>query len=248
MRLAWKRIAADYPDVESDFAGQPQKMLLNAAVLDEDKLQFDPFRLLLWPDRVGDNFIRPDDYDALLITACSFGPLAVMNFYRDMSFFGLKRKAQHVIPRERFIAASRRALNATAAMHICQTWRQLSTKPVVVIPNPLPSETGFGENDQPVMEIWKQCRAHGDEEALLGVFASVTAAFETEFGFTFLPQADITRHGPISTKPLYCENAVSVLNRTEISHAADDYFHMNDIYGEVMWQAAIGKIRELTGV
>lgn len=99
MRLAWKRIAADYPDVESDFAGQPQKMLLNAAVLDEDKLQFDPFRLLLWPDRVGDNFIRPDDYDALLITACSFGPLAVMNFYRDMSFFGLKRKAQHVIPR-----------------------------------------------------------------------------------------------------------------------------------------------------
>ena len=99
-------------------------------------------------------------------------------------------------------------------MHICRTWRQLSSKPVVVIPNPLPSETGFGENDQPVMEIWKQCRAHGDEEALLGVFASVTAAFETEFGFTFLPQADITRHGPISTKPLYCENAVSVLNRT----------------------------------
>lgn len=236
MLLAWKRIAANYPSLDVDFVGQPQKMLLNATPVDGGLLQFEKVRLLFAPVKREGGTIRPADYDALVIAACSYGPIAVMNLYREMSFFGLNRKSPNVMSRDRFMAAARYALNATAAMHICGLWRQQSDKPILLVPNPLPSEAGFHDQQQLKMRIWQLCRESADEETLLALFSGVTAELEVKLGFTFIPQAELTRQSAISTKAAYCENAVSVLNPQELAHAEDDYFHMNDAYGEAMWK------------
>ena len=172
-------------------------------------------------------------FDSVILTGLGFGPECVVKLYKRYGYFGLNGRRPQVISRDMFKSAASDALNDTAAIKLATAIKQESGHVPFLVPSPFPSERGFSTVDRPAMVPWRLAVENGDIAELIAMYDEL----KTEVLATsarLINQPETTKANAYSTLKSFSENAATTLN--ERLRRDDDFRHMNDHYGIVMWK------------
>jgi hypothetical protein len=150
---------------------------------------------------------------------------------------GLDRPPTHPrVSRGLLRAIARQNFTQSLAMHMFGLVRSASDAPVIVAPQPYLSQAVIGDpgqspyGDAPPADL-------AQRPALLSAFDEVIAAAAVADGFRWLAQPAQTVLDDHWTRPEYCVDSVRLSAQMDQAHPDDDFAHMNQRYGEVVFDA-----------
>ena len=115
--------------------------------------------------------------------------------------------------------------------------RQITDRPIDMIPAPMPSEAIPAP-------IFARLRKSGDAHRVAAHFLSAASSVAKEAGAGFLEQPAQTLSNPIQTLLAYSRGSMKTFKgNLDIEHGGDDYQHMNAAYGELVLRAAFSRPR-----
>lgn len=245
MRLAWSAAAPGYPDIDAVIYGAHAKNLVTASISDDASLGCDgaPFWAFSKAGEPSRAISIPlGSFDRFVIVGCDFGPIDVFRAYRRYSFSGLKGRRRQLLTRDLFVRAVMQNVNESAALVLAELIGRTVSVPIYLVPTPLPAEKGYLDPEKITMEPYQAASAAGDGEALMSVYDEICTRLAAR-GLTVFPQHPATMASPISTRQVYSENSVRLRADRNLLHPEDDYFHMNEDYGAIMWKEVAAAVR-----
>jgi hypothetical protein len=251
MRRSWDAVASRYPDLAVEIFGAHANTLNEIELRDTSLIA----NRHLWHFNAGGETertrrIRLHDYDMFAIVGCDFGPLCVMKTYRRFMAFGMNAKGKRPLAREKFQVAALRTASDSVALRLCDLISHGSSVPLLVVPTPLPDEAGFTDQSLSLMAPWIEAQTFGDGDSLMRTFDDMCRAL-AETGVTVVRQPDETKASIISTLHAFSDGSYRLNQQADMLHPENDYFHMNDDYGALMWRetaSAIARIRARNAV
>lgn len=246
MRLAWDKVAAEYPMVEALIYGAHARNLVTVQADAHKELQFDGPPL--WSFRAGNDpgrarSIPLGDSDAIVIVGCDFGPSCVFRTYKRYHFAGLNGRRKQALTRDYFKRAVTAAVDESAAGVLAKAIKAAIGTPVMLVPAPLPAESGFTDFDKTKMEPYRAAQDAGDGPKLMEVYGEVCDELRNR-GLQVMRQPEVTTASPLSSLQRYSDNSVRLRADDDALHPENDYFHMNEEYGSLVWADIIGTLRE----
>lgn len=241
MRLAWDKVAPQHPEIDAVIYGAHAKNLVTASVAADSSLRCEgpPF----WTFKAGDapnraREIALRDFDVAVIVGCDFGPSCVFRTYRRYHFSGLKGRRRQSLTRDMFLRAMMQIINESAAMVLARMIRESAGLPVYLVPTPLPAENGYLDREKANMEPYQAALDAGDGDALMSLYKEGCDRLANR-GFNVIAQHESTQASPISSLQSYSDNSVRLRADDDMPHPENDYFHMNEDYGAIMWDRVI---------
>ena len=243
MRNAWNTVAADYPGLDVDIFAQHAKHFANATLTGKGALAVEGPRL--WRFRAGSDDNRCSEinlanYDAVILVALAFGANSVFRHYRKYHWYGMKGRRQQGLTRENFRKAAQSDAEATAALHLAALIQPAANVPLFLVPAPLPSERGYDDEDMPGMIAWRAAAENGDAEALMAMYDEILAGIGQN-GVVIVAQPEDSKANFRATLQRYADNAARTHN--DGIRPENDYFHMNDEYGALIWRGLVQALR-----
>jgi hypothetical protein len=245
MRLAWDKVAADYPTVDAHIYGAHARNLVSVQADAQKELRFDGPPL--WSFRAGDEPGRARSIplggcDAIVIVGCDFGPTCVFRTYKRYHFAGLKGRRKQALTRDYFKRGVAAAVDESAAGVLAKTIRAVVGVPVLLVPAPLPAESGFADFDKTKMEPYRAAQEAGDGQNLMEIYDELCGDLDAG-GLHVIRQPEITKASPLSSLQRYSDNSTRLRADDDALHPENDYFHMNEEYGSLVWAEIIGDLR-----
>jgi hypothetical protein len=115
--------------------------------------------------------------------------------------------------------------------------RQITDRPVGMIPAPMPSDTT-------PMPVYARLRDSGDAQKIARQFTSAAEIVAKEAEAEFLEQPSETLSNPLQTLYHYKRGSVrAFVGNLDMEHDDDDRQHMNQAYGELVLRAAFSAAR-----
>lgn len=245
MRLGWDKAAPNHPDIDAVIYGAHARNLVTASVADDASLSCEgaPF----WVFTAGDEPNRArsiplGSFGRIVIVGCDFGPICVFKAYKRYSFAALKGRRRQRLTRELFLRAVMQNVNESAAILLAEMIRNAVDVPVYLVPTPLPAEKGYLDLEKANMEPYQAALAAGDGELLMSIYGDICNSLAAR-GFTIIPQHHTTKASAISSLQRYSDNSVRLRADEDSLHPEDDYFHMNEEYGAIMWDEVAAAVR-----
>lgn len=245
MRLAWDKVAADYPMVDAHIYGSHARNLVTVQADAQKQLRFDgpspwSFRAGEEPGRV--RSIPLDGCVAVVIVGCDFGPACVFRTYKRYHFAGLKGRRKQALTRDYFKRAVAAAVDESAAGVLAKAIRTVVDAPVLLVPAPLPAESGFADHDKVKMEPYRAAQEADDGQGLLEIYDELCDDLGPR-GLYVIRQPEVTKASPLSSLQRYSDNSARLRVGDDALHSENDYFHMNEEYGSLVWAEIIGNLR-----
>jgi hypothetical protein len=182
-----------------------------------------------------DGGVRPDDYDAFLLTGMGMFPNPVFNNYRKFATPSTHQpEAAHYVSDAVIADTLWEDIDRSMMMHCARLLRRVTDKPIHTAWQAFCSESLFdiewrAEQMQPILD-------NKDQAFVRLMMDSVEARLEAE-GFEVLNQPEETMRDGVMTKAEFSRG--SVLFRAESenakAHRENDVFHMNSLYGRTCW-------------
>jgi hypothetical protein len=123
-------------------------------------------------------------------------------------------------------------LRGFVAAEILMKLRQITDRPIDMIPAPMPSEATPAP-------IFARLRKSGDAHWIAAHFLSAAASVARDAGAGLLEQPAETLSNPIQTLLAYSRGSIRTFKgNLDIAHGDDDYQHMNAAYGALVLRAA----------
>jgi hypothetical protein len=231
IKLAWNEMQADFPELSVVMFGSHSASLRDTAI--------DSGRIVATTNQVNKNFrwtaqtnaIRLNKYSSFYIIAGGFSSLPIFRLYSNYAYYELNGKRKHLISRNCFRRAALGWLRMVPAMHLVKLIRSGSNAPVYLCAQALPSDECL---DDPACEIeHKTAIANQDEAQLFELYLELCREIETE-NVIVIQQPELTKSGHALTRREYSRNSVGLTPDFSLEHPANDYFHMNRLYGAEM--------------
>ena len=246
LRQGWDLAAPEFPGIDATIFGQHARGLITAAVSEQGGLSTRTGPFLSF--RAGDPPARAPvialpDYDAFVLVGCDFGSQAVFHTYMAYHFSGLKSRQGRALSREVFKRVALKRLLDSAAFLLTGLIENTVQKPILVMPMPLPAESGYDDPDMPHMAPYRDARQLGDFTKLLAIYHDICAELSGQ-GLAQVHQPPDTLVDGLATRDELCRGSVRLRPDTGSPHPANDYFHMNAQYGAIMWREAVKALGE----
>ena len=242
-KLAWDEMSSQFPDVSIRFFAGPGKTLKYLEPVDGVLFSRDA-ELQRYLTLTGGGAIRPDDYDMFCIVGCGVVMLPLVKLYeswRGESHQGSEGTFQ-LVSDACFEAAARGMMSASHGLAICRNLRTLTTKPIYLVPQPMPSEA-IVQRRAIKHAGWRMALEAGDDKALADLFARLLGEL-SQGDVAVLPQPASTLATPLLTHERFSRDSRHLFQPDE-AHPGNEYFHMNAEFGAIslgdFLSAAVGK-------
>jgi len=237
--LGWRTIRDEFPEVQITPFGAPRDLVGELNVSDG--------RLVCPDTRLRRHFARlsggadaiTGDYDRYLVCGVGWGIrflLAAIGKFRSED-----QVTDDRIPlsEDCYARAMAGLLRDSLSMQTVTKLRQITSRPIGVIPVPMPGEAARSP-------IYKRLCDSGDAQKIASHFMSAAMIVAKEAGAEFLQQPPETLSNPIQTLLFYKRDAVRLfVGNLDTEHGEKDYQHMNAAYGELVLRAAFSACRHL---
>jgi hypothetical protein len=173
-------------------------------------------------------YVSVDDYDAFVCVDCTFSVTFLFSFAQIFRYDGLPlaKDDQSLISKACFDAAITGLLEQTWSMQIARMLRNLSTKPIYVIPEPFASrDTDESATGKAGLYTFAEKNLYSAD--LGKIFADACAALEERTRVRLLMQPHETVQDHIFTRRDYARS--SLIERPE-----DDLLHCNEQWGRLV--------------
>lgn len=230
-KLAWDVMSSQYPDVSIRFFAGPGKTLRNLEVVGGTLYSRD-LELKRYLKLTGGGPIRPDDYDMFCFVGCGVVMLPLMKLYegwRADSHRG-REGTFSMVSDACFEASARGMVTSSHGLAICRNLRSLTSKPIFLVPQPMPSEA-IVQRRSTKHAGWRMALEAGDDKAMADLFARLLAEEYRDVA-TLLPQPPSTLATPLLTHERYSRDS-RILFKPDEAHAGNEFFHMNAEFGEI---------------
>lgn len=189
----------------------------------------DELRLLMGQYSGGHETIAVDDYDAFVISGLYLSLQRIVYQlyaqYRSEQHRNTKGMKQ-LISASMFDAAAVGLMGETPAMTLATKLASLTDAPILVSPQPMPSEL-----IPTVMPMWAEIAQAGDDEPLAATFADALGKLKLPGSVQIRRQPAQTLARPPYSKREYSVGSVRLSENFDIHHPEEDNFHMNADYG-----------------
>lgn len=240
IKLGWDIVQSEHPDIKLTFFGSPGRDLNDLRVENGSLVPGSEKTLEnLRSTSEGESEIRVENFDVFLIVALDFGIRRLEEIYRNYRSEEHKnlRSADQYISNACFMQAARGSLKDTWAFDIAKKLKQLVDRPILILPQPLPSE-----DITLVRPFWRTMVQYGDDVSLAHSFARISSEL-AESDKHILRQPDETKAGEIFTKRKYCEGAVRFRGNFNTKLPDGEFKHMNQEYGVVALRNIVHLLR-----
>lgn len=236
MRLAMQDALSAYPSLDVEVYGAHANNLVTAQVNESQELTFDK---PLWVFAAGEDARRARSiplrgFDGYVIFGCDFGPSCIFQTYKRYYFSGLKGKRRQAITRQQFMQAASKLAADSAALILARFIREAGGN-VLLVPTPLPAEKGLHDTEKAKMEPFRAAQEAGDGGTLMQLYDELCSQQE-QSGFKVIQQPQETKASDITSLQVYSDNSSRLRPGEDEIHPANDYFHMNSLYGSLIWK------------
>jgi hypothetical protein len=178
----------------------------------------------------GVKHIAPREYDYIFLVGNGTGAQRFVALQRKCRTFDNKKSALPLVSRAVWNEASKSATSHGYVQRIITMIRSVSNVPILVIPDPMPSERITSCPNEGY--IWA-----GE----LGVEAAAKARMQINGlvcdGIDALSQPEVTLAAPHLTKSSFSDESRKL--ESDRFHPEDEYFHMNHLYGQIVANEAL---------
>jgi hypothetical protein len=236
MRLALQDALNAYPSLDVEVYGAHATNLVTARVHAGEELTFDK---PLWVFAAGEEASRARSvplrgFDDYVIVGCDFGPSCIFQTYKRYYFSGLKGKRRQAITRQQFMQAASRLAADSAALILARSIREAGGN-VLLVPTPLPAEKGLHDTEKAKMEPFRAAQDEGDGATLMQLYEELCSQQE-QSGFRVIRQPEETKASEITSLQVFSDNSIRLRPGQDEIHPENDYFHMNSLYGSLIWK------------
>jgi hypothetical protein len=232
LQLGWRALRDEFPGIEVTMFGAPRDLFAELAVSGG--------RLVPSGDQLREYFVRTsggkteiaDDYDHYLVCGLNWAVRLLL------PSIGKYRCEDQVVDRripmsnDSYGRLVRDLLRDFIATEILVKLRQITDRPIDMIPAPMPSEAIPAQ-------IFARVRESGDAGRIAAHFLSAASSVAKDAGAGFLEQPAETLSNPIQTLLGYSRGSIRTFKgNLDIAHGNADYQHMNAAYGALVLRAA----------
>ncbi len=247
LRQGWDIVSPEFPDVAADIFGAHTKVLRNTGSEGSETIvsaQKPVWRFSKDDESHQTSRIDVAAYDCFVVAGAGFEARCVVKTYNWLQFPALNGRKEQIVSRMVFKGIVQRLLEQTAAFHLVGLLTKLSTRPIFLVPAPMPADKGFADLQSETMAPWIAAAQSQNAELLLAVYDEAVNDLMSQ-GLHFVPQPLSTLAGPLSSQQGYSENSARLRFVMDELHPETDYFHMNGAYGAILWRDIIAQFRAL---
>jgi hypothetical protein len=229
LKLAWEKLKLNYPNLELVFFGARGRDLLHLKV---ENARLIPTRAkteeqILFTSG-GLHCLDTQAFDAFLV----YGPYHVEGFLAFTDTFKVGN----------FADSKRRTLSLSCFAQLChdrlqesllfqlvaQTRSANAAAPIFVAPAPFPGDNCLDE----AASKWRVFASGDCASMQAGYYEGLRSVF-SPFNAEFLPQPEHTIINSLFSKRNYAKGSVRLTAGLATQHPSDNYWHMNQAYGEI---------------
>jgi hypothetical protein len=232
--LGWKQIESEYPGIQITFFGAPGTKLKELIVSQGSLVPATTelrkiFRRMSMNTEIGDNF------QYFLICALQFGFFRVLPLYNKYRAEGFAKDNRIPISDDCFGKSLDGCLRKTLAVETVLKLRQITSAPIGLIPEPLPSEGAmFGRIGR--------SKHRGEEKSVAKFLREASGRVARDLKIKVVSQAASTKSTALHTKRIYSSGAIRLAGGLTKAHPDGELYHMNAEYGSLMLREAFARL------
>jgi len=241
--LGWRQIECEYPGTRFTFFGAPDPEMRNLTV-SFGSLVLTTATLRRHIARTASNAEIRGDYDVYLICGLQFNVFQSLPLYAKWRAEVFAKDGRTPISDACFVRSLQGCLGGTLAVEMIGKVRQVTSAPIVLIPQPLP-----GEKSKRFMLLGNEKDNRG-EECVAELFNIACRKLARDLDVQIVFQPEFTKNGPLHTKAIYSAGSIKFTDLCT-KHPQDEPKHMNADYGLVMLREALSSLnigKRLSGV
>jgi hypothetical protein len=234
LRTAWRALESDYPDMQLDFAAATGDLLWHVAVEGSCLVPTDAVLANTLQGICQISRIETAGYDAICLVGLGFSLANVdVSLYADYRTIAQSQtEAKYLVSDACFAAAFVGTLRQSLAMYLAEMVGSITSAPIFLVPQPMPSETILAG------PRWRTMHETGDHLTLSRQFHAACIDLSGE-KHTFIPQPTDTFATPATTRREY---SIGSRRFGDALHDEDEFLHMNEAYGAVALRSVLAAI------
>ncbi|HEY1707539.1 MAG TPA: hypothetical protein VGG10_04700 [Rhizomicrobium sp.] len=232
LQSGWLAMKHAFPEIELTTFGAPRTVFAGLDVLDGVLVPATEKLSAYFRHTTGGQVTIENSYDRYLVCGISW---AIRFLLPSLAKF---RAEDHVKSKRVPLSSDCYAhvvlglMRNSLSMQVLTKLRQITDRPVTMIPAPMPSE-------RIPAPIYASLCASGDAGKIAAQFNAAAALLAGECNAGFLEQPMETLSNPLQSLYLYKRGSVRTFGgNLDIEQGEDDYQHMNAAYGEIVLRAA----------
>lgn len=228
MHLGWNLIKDEHPEIEATFFGSPSDAFAdlrveNGALVPDSEAALKHVKFTSG----GETEIRADRYDVFAVVALGFSiSKIVAHLYKHYRCeeHRFHRGASQFVSNACFNQALTGMVHDSLALTITRKLRSISDRPILVVPQALPSNAACQK------PFWDNMTKKGDYALIARSFDEVKSNLRAE-GQRILEQPEETKNGDLFTKDEYRKGSLRLHGEYKVNHPDNDFSHMNPAFG-----------------
>lgn len=172
------------------------------------------------------------DYDRYILCGLDFSLLHAMNQLMPFRSEDQAPDNRAPVSRDCYLKAMTGILRGTISIQIARKLRQITDRPMTIIPGPMVSDANE-------LKLYPRLRETGDAERIADVFRAACDTLGRELDATITRQPPETLRDPLQTLAVYSQDAPREWGDTPRPDGWKDYQHMNVDYGMLVMRALL---------
>jgi hypothetical protein len=159
--------------------------------------------------------------------------------YRTI-FSKLRGSQKHYVSDACMLRSAAGLLSQSLAIDTVDKIKAAGASNILLVPQPVPSEQILDRRDKGAM--FRKFLKSGDGPAVYKLFREALAEIARANQVSFVEQPEETRRDGFLTQQRYSVGSVRLTQDYDSPHREQDFGHMNDKYGALVWERVIGMI------
>jgi len=228
LKLAWEKLKPNYPDFELVFFGARGRDLFHLRV---NSARLVPTKAKTEEQIVftsgGLHWLDTQAFDAFLV----YGPYHVEGFLAFTDAFKVGNFAndgRRTLSLAAFAQLCHDRLQDSLLFQLVTQTRSVCNAPIFVAPAPFPGENCLDD----AASKWRNFIANDSALMQAAYYTGLNRVF-APLKATFLPQPETTIMNGLFSHRQYAEGAMRLTEGLSTRHPSDNYWHLNQAYGEI---------------